>query len=280
MSEAYESGEVAEPERSTFDKYLSDDQFLKRFGTSIALIFLLAIGSLISWILATQVNYPFLIRIFDPMFVNAFITVLKVVVVSSIASVFLGIFIGLGRISSSSITKRIATGYVEFFRGTPLLFQIFVIYFGIPALWETGTFPVTNWNVPAAMIALTLNHGAYVGEAVRGGINAVPDGQMEAARSLGMSRALAMRKVVLPQAWKNALAAIGNDQIILVKDTSLLTVIAVPEILSAFRNINSTYLDPWTPLVWVCVLYLAMTMSLSQIVKRLEARADWGGELR
>lgn len=280
MSEAYERSEVAEPERSTLEKYLSDDQFLKRFGTSIALIFLLAIGSLISWIMATQVDYPFLIRIFDPMFVDAFITVLKVVVVSSIASVFLGIFIGLGRISSSSITKRIATGYVEFFRGTPLLFQIFVIYFGIPALWETGGFPITNWNVPAAMIALTLNHGAYVGEAVRGGINAVPDGQMEAARSLGMSRALAMRKVVLPQAWKNALAAIGNDQIILVKDTSLLTVIAVPELLSAFRNINSTYLDAWTPLVWVCILYLAMTMSLSQIVKRLEARADWGAELR
>lgn len=280
MSDAYESDTVVEPERSTLDRYLSDDQFLKRFGTSVALIFLLAIGSLISWIMATQVDYPFLVRIFDPMFVDAFITVLRVVVVSSIASVFLGIFIGLGRISSSNITKRIATGYVEFFRGTPLLFQIFVIYFGIPALWETGTFPFANWNVPAAMIALTLNHGAYVGEAVRGGINAVPDGQMEAARSLGMSRALAMRKVVLPQAWKNALAAIGNDQIILVKDTSLLTVIAVPEILSAFRNINSTYLDPWTPLVWVCILYLAMTMSLSQIVKRLEARAEWGAERR
>lgn len=280
MSEAYETGDVAEPQRSTLDRYLSDDQFLKRFGTSIAVVFLLAIGALITWIMATQVDYPFLVRIFDPMFVDAFVTVLRVVVIASLFSVVLGVFVGLGRISSSNVTKRIATGYVEFFRGTPLLFQIFVIYFGIPALWETGTFPIQNWNVPAAIIALTLNHGAYVGEAVRGGISAVPDGQMEAARSLGMSRALAMRKVVLPQAWKNALAAIGNDQIILVKDTSLLTVIAVPEILSAFRNINSTYLDPWTPLVWVCILYLAMTMSLSQIVKRLEARAEWGGERR
>lgn len=278
MSEAYDMAEVADPERSTLERYLSDDQFLKRFGTGIAVGFLLVIGSLISWIMATQVDYPFLVRILDPMFIDAFFTVIRVVVISSVFSVILGIFIGLGRISSSSLTKRIATGYVEFFRGTPLLFQIFVIYFGIPALWETGTFPIPNWNVPAAIIALTLNHGAYVGEAVRGGIGAVPDGQMEAARSLGMSRALAMRKVVLPQAWKNALAAIGNDQIILVKDTSLLTVIAVPEILSAFRNINSTYLDPWTPLVWVCILYLMMTMSLSQIVKRLEARAEWGAE--
>lgn len=280
MSEAYETGDVGEPERSTIERYLSDDQFLKRLGTTVAVLFLLVIGSLISWILATQVDYPFLLRILDPLFVDAFFVVLRVVVISSIFSVILGIFIGLGRISSSTITKRIATGYVDFFRGTPLLFQIFVIFYGIPALWETGTFPLTNWNVPAAIIALTLNHGAYVGEAVRGGINAVPEGQMEAARSLGMSRALAMRKVVLPQAWKNALAAIGNDQIILVKDTSLLTVIAVPEILSAFRNINSTYLDAWTPLVWVCILYLMMTMSLSKIVKRLEARAQWGADFR
>lgn len=280
MSEAYSDAEREEHSLSLIERLLTDDQFLKRVGSGISLLFLLAIGSLITWILATQVDYAFLLEILSPMFVDAFVVVLEVVVVSSIFSVFLGVFVGLGRISSSSITGRIATGYVEFFRGTPLLFQIFVIYFGIPKLWPPGQFPIVDWNVPAAIIALTLNHGAYVGEAVRGGINAVPDGQMEAARSLGMSRVLAMRKVVLPQAWKNALAAIGNDQIILVKDTSLLTVIAVPEILSAFRNINSTYLDAWTPLVWVCILYLAMTMSLSQIVKRLEARAEWGAERR
>jgi polar amino acid transport system permease protein len=89
---------------------------------------------------------------------------------------------------------------------------------------------------------------------------------------------MALRTVVMPQAWRNALAAIGNDQIILVKDTSLLTVIAVPEIMSVFRNINSNQLDPWTPLVWVCVLYLAITMSMSQFVDGLERRSDWGSD--
>ena len=226
------------------------DRFVKRLGEVAAAGFLVAIGGLLVWILSTQVNYTLLA---SPM-------------------------VGLGRISTSGITGRIAKGYVEFFRGTPLLFQLFVIYFGVPRLWATGQFPIQDWAVPAAIIGLTLNHAAYVGEAIRGGISAVPDGQMEAARSLGMSRVMALREVVLPQAWRNALAAIGNDQIILVKDTSLLTVIAVPEIMSVFRNINSNQLDPWTPLVWVCVLYLAITMSMSQLVNGLERRSDWGSD--
>jgi polar amino acid transport system permease protein len=123
-----------------------------------------------------------------------------------------------------------------------------------------------------------LNHIAYVAEAIRGGVNAVHEGQLEAARSLGMSNVQAMRRVILPQAWRNALPAIGNDQIILVKDTSLLTIIAIPEIMSVFRNINSNQLDPWTPLVWVCLFYLAVTMSMSLAVSLLERRADWSSE--
>lgn len=256
---------------------LMRDQLVKRLGELLAAGFLIAIGALIAWIVSTQVDFQLLEAVF-PRFVEAFFLVIQIVVVSSLLSVTLGVTVGLGRISTSGITGRITKGYVEFFRGTPLLFQLFVIFFGIPRLWPTGQFPLQDWAVPAAIIGLTLNHGAYVGEAVRGGINAVPDGQMEAARSLGMSRVMALREVVLPQAWRNALAAIGNDQIILVKDTSLLTVIAVPEIMSVFRNINSNQLDPWTPLVWVCLFYLAITMSMSQLVNALESRADWSGD--
>lgn len=255
---------------------LMRDLLVKRVGAFISLAFLLLIGSLVTWIVSTQVNFDLLETIF-PRFGEAFLLVIRIVAISSILSVTLGVFVGLGRISTSNITGRISKGYVEFFRGTPLLFQLFIIFFGIPRLWETGQFPIVDWAVPAAVIGLTLNHGAYVGEAIRGGINAVPDGQMEAARSLGMSRVMALREVVLPQAWRNALAAIGNDQIILVKDTSLLTVIAVPELMSVFRSVNSNQLDPWTPLVWLCVFYLAITMTMSQVVSFLERRADWGG---
>jgi len=254
---------------------LTRDRLVKRIGETASLFFLVVVGAVVAWILASQVDYSLLATVF-PRFIDAFLLVIRIVVISSILSVVLGIFVGLARISSSPLTSNIAKGYVDFFRGTPLLFQIFVIYYGIPRLFET--FPITDWNVPAAIIALTLNHGAYVGEAIRGGINAVPEGQLEAARSLGMSRVQSMREVVLPQAWRNALAAIGNDQIILVKDTSLLTVIAVPEIMSVFRNINSNQLDPWTPLVWVSIFYLLITMSMSMLVSLLEERADWGGQ--
>jgi polar amino acid transport system permease protein len=270
MSEAY-----SDPKEAPDDQgMLTRDPVVRRIGEAISLGFLLAIGSLVGWIVLTQVDFELLVVIF-PRFVEAFGLVLQIVVASSVLSVLLGVLVGLGRISSSGITGRVAKGYVEFFRGTPLLFQLFVIFFGIPRLWATGEFPIVNWAVPAAIIGLTLNHGAYSGEAVRGGINAVPDGQLEAARSLGMSRVQAMREVVLPQAWRNALPAIGNDQIILVKDTSLLTVIAVPEIMSVFRNVNSNTLDPWTPLLWVSLFYLAITMSMSLLVSLLEERADW-----
>jgi polar amino acid transport system permease protein len=189
------------------------------------------------------------------------------------------VFVGFMRVSNTTPTKTVARAYVQFFRGTPLLFQIIIVYFGIPALW-TGTFPIQNWEIPAAIIALTLNHAAYSGEAIRGGIGAVPDGQLEAARSLGMSYTQGMREVVLPQAWRNALAAIGNDQVILVKDTSLLTVIAVPEIISVFRSVNSATFDPWTPIVLTAVAYLGITLPLGYLVGYLEDRSDWGGDSR
>jgi len=273
MAEAHSEGPVDGGETGA----LADDAVVRRLGEAVSLAFLLLVAGLVGWILSSQVDYDLLEGVF-PRFVEALQVVLLIVVVSSVLSVGLGVFVGLGRISASGVTSRVAKGYVEFFRGTPLLFQLFLIFFGVPRLWPTGQFPIQNWAVPAAIIGLTLNHGAYAGEAVRGGINAVPNGQLEAARSLGMSRVQAMREVVLPQAWRNALPALGNDQIILVKDTSLLTLIAVPEIMSVFRNVNSTFLDPWTPLVWVCLFYLLVTMSLSAFVSFLERRADWADE--
>lgn len=272
--------------------FLANDVFIKRLGELVAVGFALAIVGFLGWILATQVDYR-LLRVVFPRFVEAFQLVVAIVIISSVLSVSLGTIMGLARVSSSPITARISKAYVEFFRGTPLLFQLFVIFFGVPRLWGIGQFPLGSWEIaisqigfsysgdwrlPAAIIGLTLNHIAYVAEAIRGGVGAVPDGQLEAARSLGMSNVQSMRRVILPQAWRNALPAIGNDQIILVKDTSLLTVIAIPEIMSVFRNINSNQLDPWTPLVWVCLFYLVVTMSMSLVISLLERRADWSSE--
>ena len=279
MTDAYETDGAAES--GADGSLLMRDGLIRRAGELLSVGVLLLVIGAVGFIAVTQVNTELLTTVF-PQFVEAFWLVVRIVAVASLLSVTLGVLVGLARISRSPVTGRIAKGYVEFFRGTPLLFQLFLIFFGVPRLWPAGStnFPIADWAVPAAVIGLTLNHAAYVGEAIRGGIDAVPDGQMEAARSLGMSRVMALREIVLPQAWRNALAAIGNDQIILVKDTSLLTVIAVPEIMSVFRDVNSLRLDPWTPLVWVCLFYLAITLSMSQLVNALERRADPTGQSR
>jgi len=285
-------GETYAEERSgeaVDDEGLLTDERVKWAGLAVSVAFTAVIAGFIGLVLLEYVNYDLLVSV-APRFVVAFARVLVVVVISSVLAVTLGVFVGLGRVSRTGVTHSIATAYVQFFRGTPLLFQLFIIYLGIPSLWPPGEFPINqswavipdvlwiDWSFMTAVVALTLNHAAYVGEAVKGGINAVPEGQMEAARSLGMSYVDSMREIILPQAWRNALAAIGNDQVILVKDTSLLTVIAFPEILTVFREVNSNQFDAWTPIVLVAVTYLAITLPLMRLVQYLETRAEWGSE--
>ena len=267
---------TAQPDANASADGFLDDRTLKYLGVGLSSFFALGIVLLVLYILAVQVDYG-LIPTILPRFIEAYGLVLGIVVTSSILSVTAGVFVGLARVSKTRLTSGISAAYVQFFRGTPLLFQIFVIYFGIPTLYP-GLFPIQNWGLPTAVIALTLNHAAYVGEAVRGGIGAVHDGQMEAARSLGMGYVQAMREVVVPQAWRNALAAVGNDQIILVKDTSLLTVIAIPELIQQFRSVNSATFDPWTPLILVAIAYLSITIPMGRLVEHLEQRGDWTGD--
>ncbi|WP_135852967.1 amino acid ABC transporter permease [Halorussus salinus] len=284
MGETYTDEQAVE---APGDESLLTDERVKWAGMAVALVFTALVVGFIGLVLLEYVNYELLTAVV-PRFVVAFFRVVVVVVISSVLAVTAGVFVGLGRVSRTSITHAIATAYVQFFRGTPLLFQLFIIYLGVPSLWATGQFPISqgwqvyppilviDWTFITAVVALTLNHAAYVGEAVKGGINAVPDGQMEAARSLGMSYVDSMQEIILPQAWRNALAAIGNDQVILVKDTSLLTVIAFPEIITVFREINSNTFDAWTPIVLVAVTYLAITLPLMRTVQYLEDRAEWG----
>ncbi|WP_435154797.1 amino acid ABC transporter permease [Haladaptatus sp. DFWS20] len=265
-------------ERSTERKEgLLTDRRVRWIGMTIAGLFAAGVAFFLYLILADFVDYDLLIAIL-PQFVEALFLVLQIILISGLLALFFGVLVGLGRVSSTSFTQGIATMYVEFFRGTPLLFQLFVIYLGVPAFWPPGEFPLQNWSFAAAIIGLTLNHTAYIGEAVKGGINSVAEGQTEAARSLGMSYIDSMRFVILPQAWRNALAAIGNDLVILVKDTSLLTVLAIPELISVFRNVNSATFDAWTPIVVVSVAYLVITLPLGKIVRTLEERSMWGTE--
>jgi polar amino acid transport system permease protein len=182
-----------------------------------------------------------------------------------LGSVFLGLFCGLGQISRSRVARTLAGIYVELIRGIPLLVQLIFIYYALGRFFRIE-------GVVAAVIALSICYGAYMGEIFRAGIQAIPKGQMEAAIALGMSRGQAMRKVILPQTVKIILPAIGNEFIAMLKDSSLVSVIALRDILRRGREyISRTFLSLETMLI-VALIYLVITLILSRLVGMMEDR--------
>lgn len=214
-----------------------------------------------------------------PQLVNVYLLVLQIVIIDGILSVITGVLVGLTRVSKTAITNDIATVHVQFFRGTPPLFQIFVIHLGTPTLWPK-TFPIQNRGLPAAIIVLTLNRATYVDEMAYGGIGAVPDGQVEVIRPLDMGYIQGTREVIVPQVWRNVLAVTGDDQVIFMRDTSLFVIITTPELMQAFRSVNSATSNSWTPLALVAIVYPSIASSLTRLATYLEERSGWGGSRR
>ncbi|OXY81739.1 amino acid ABC transporter permease [Oceanimonas doudoroffii] len=190
---------------------------------------------------------------------------LKLSVVSLVCSVLLGLAIGLGRISANPALRKLCILYIEIIRGTPLLVQIFIIYFFVGTVLSLDRFT-------AGVTALTLFSAAYVAEIIRAGIQSVPPGQMEAARSLGMSYVRAMVEVILPQALKRSLPALAGQFINLIKDSSLVSVISLTDLSKAGREVVSSTFAPFEVWFTIALLYLVMTASLSWLVQRLEQR--------
>lgn len=190
---------------------------------------------------------------------------LKISLVSLVFALILGLVVGLGRVSHRVVARDLAALYVEVIRGTPLLVQIFIFYFFIGTVLSLSAFA-------AGVAALSVFTGAYIAEIVRGGIEAVPRGQTEAARSLGMSAFQAMRHVVLPQALRSTSPALAGQFINLIKDSSLVSIMALTDLTKAGREVVSSTFSPFE--VWFCValLYLALTGTLSFAVRRLERR--------
>ncbi|MDF1537181.1 MAG: amino acid ABC transporter permease [bacterium] len=187
----------------------------------------------------------------------------------SLISIFLGIIIGLvtglARISSNPAPKWLAIGYIELIRGTPLLVQIYIFYFFVGQVFSLSSFM-------AGVLALSFFAGAYIAEIIRAGIQSIHRGQMEAARSLGMNYYLAMRYIVLPQAFKRILPPLAGQFISLIKDSSLVGVIALVELTRAGREIGTSTFNYFEVFFTVAALYLILTFSLSMIVQYLERR--------
>jgi cystine transport system permease protein len=190
----------------------------------------------------------------------------------SLGSMVFGLLLGFGlalmRLSASKALSGIARVYVSFFRGTPLLVQLFVIYCGLP---QVG---VELDPVPAAFIGLSLNMGAYACEILRSAIAAVDKGQWEAGASIGMTRAQIMRRAILPQAARTALPPLGNSFISLVKDTAQAATIQVPELFRQAQLISSRTFEIFSMYLTVALMYWVLSTILCHFQNRLEARVN------
>lgn len=202
---------------------------------------------------------------------NFFIKGIQNTILISIVGVVLGAvfgaFIALLKLSKVRVLRWLASAYIEFLRGTPLLVQVFLVYFGTTA--------VLGLNISAlicGMIALVINCSAYIAEIIRAGINAVDKGQIEAARSLGLSYGQTMKSVILPQAIKNILPALGNEFVTVIKESSIVSVIGVSEIMFNAQVVQGASFDPFTPLIIAAILYFILTFTLSRIMYFFEGR--------
>ena len=177
-----------------------------------------------------------------------------------------GILIGLARISRNRLVYALATVYVEAFRGTPLLVQIFLVYFGI------ASFGIFLDPIFAGTAVLAMNTAAYQAEIFRGGVQSIPKGQMEASRSMGLSYNQSMFQVIIPQALRNSLPSYTNEFITMIKDSSLVFAIGVTELTFAAREVSAHTFQPFVVYIFIALVYFAVTFSTSRVMRYVERR--------
>ncbi|MFZ3577224.1 amino acid ABC transporter permease [Virgibacillus sp. DJP39] len=203
-----------------------------------------------------------------PPLLNATLVTIMLAVVSVVFALILGFFSALARISKIKLLKAIASVYISIFRGTPLLVQIFVIYYGLPQI-DIVMDPI-SWSI----LALSLNAGSYLSESFRAAILAVDKGQMEAAVSMGMTYGQAMRRIILPQSIRIAIPTLSNTYITLIKDTSLVSVITVTELLQMSTLIIAKTFEPLTIYLIAAAIYWVVITFFTVLLDRMEKRTS------
>lgn len=202
-----------------------------------------------------------------PYLLTGAVKTLEISGIAVLIGIIVGTLVGLGRMSGIKVLSAILTGYVEIIRGTPLLTQLLLVVLGLPQVLHVQFNPFT-----AAVITIGINSSAYVGEIIRGGIQAIDKGQMEAARSLGMSRHQAMIYVILPQAFKHVIPPLVNEVVSLIKESSLVSAISIAELTRTAQLIGSRTFNLFPPLLAAALIYLVLTLSLSRLAGVLERR--------
>ncbi len=212
------------------------------------------------------------IQTFLPQLLEGTLVTIQLTLASIAVALVVGLLVALGRLSRIWILRLPATIYVEFMRGTPLLLQLFYIYYVLPL------FGLQLPAFTAGVLGLSLNYGAYLSEVYRSGILAVPVGQREAALSLGMSPVLVMRRIVLPQAFRIVIPPVGNYFIALFKDSALAAVITIPELMRRGNLLAASTFQHFQIYTMVALIYLAISYPASLGVSYLERRLQVGVE--
>lgn len=211
--------------------------------------------------------WTFSIQVVLPRIGAGFWLTVQLTLLGGLLGLTIGMVLALARLSRWAPLRHLARAYIALFRGTPLLLQISFTYFALPPLLG-----ITLDAFPAGVLALGLNAGAYFAEILRAAIESIDRGQMEAARALGMSHGLAMRRIIVPQTYRRLIPPIVNELAALSKDTSLVSVIALSEALYATQRIAAAYLRPWEVYGWAALGYLTIVLVLGGIAAHVEAR--------
>jgi len=240
------------------------------FRTKYIVVWILLIGALVYMLAATgQIDTDWMAEWAPYILIGTRDTVILSVVSIAFAT-GLAVMGAIGRLSANAYLNGAAALYVSFIRGTPLLVQIMFVYFALP---QVG---IVVPGLVAGIMALSLNYGAYLTEIFRAGIQAVPKGQREAAESLGMPESMVMRRVVLPQAFRIVIPAIGNDFVAMIKDSALVSVISVQELLWRARTAGTQEFKTLQALFIAALIYWALTIFFSFFQERLERRMARG----
>lgn len=220
-------------------------------------------------VIALSYDFSQIVHYF-PFFIPAAWMTVKITILGIVIGLGIGFPVAFGKISKLKSLSSLAKIYIGLIRGTPLLLQIFVVYFGLVHIVSLKPFP-------SAALALGVHNGAYIAEIIRGAIQSIDKGQMEAARALGMSHFRAMWRIILPQAMRRSLPPLGNQFIIALKDSSLASTITIRELVLTSRQLASSNYRMMEMLTIAAIFYLLLTGILTGVVNRLEKRLAAGG---
>lgn len=224
-------------------------------------------------------NFSFLAR-YWPFYVNGAKNTILLALFSVVLGTAIGMLIALMRLSKYRVLRYFSTAYIEFIRGTPLLVQLFLIYYGLQSIgirfpdirWLSALLGISTADFMAGIITLGINSGAYVGEIFRAGIQAVDKGQTEAARSLGLGHFMTLRHIIIPQAIRNILPALGNEFVVVIKESSIVSIIGIADLMYRADTVRGNTYQPFEPLIVAALIYFLMTFPLSKFLAYIERR--------